>query len=319
MKKNNLKKWIKYIGNGLSIIAIVIIVNKFLGMNIDLNVIWNFRSMAFIIFALCLQSIMILLAGYPWKKIVEMFSFTKISFLKVINVFVKSNIYKYVPGNVFQYVARNELAVLSNISHVDVALSTAADTVGSLGVALVFSFFLLREDAVMYIKENLDITKFAFVFLVGVISVLVIGIILYMSFKDKIVEKINQYKRIISKDNIVDFFKILLFYVANNIINCIIYGIIFLGVLGETANVREILILMGSLVFSTIVGVITPGASGGIGVREAVMMFMTEEKFSLDAIVFSMLILRGVSILADVMAFGIIKLNAYIKKERRNV
>ena len=62
-------------------------------------------------------------------------------------VFTRSNLYKYVPGNVFQYVGRNKLAEDAQVSHVDVACATVLDVLGCVISTGIISVILLGSAA----------------------------------------------------------------------------------------------------------------------------------------------------------------------------
>ena len=59
--------------------------------------------------------------------------------------------------------------------------------------------------------------------------------------------------------------------------------------------------------FAWIIGFVTPGAPGGIGIREGVMLFVCGDEHS-DKIVLFVLVMRIASVLADVTAFAIGKI-----------
>ena len=70
--------------------------------------------------------------------------------------------------------------------------------------------------------------------------------------------------------------------------------------------------LTGAFMFAWIIGFITPGAPGGIGIRESVMIFVFGEAH--EEIMLFVLAMRISSILADIMAFIIGKLYSRLKK-----
>ena len=58
-----------------------------------------------------LFAVHMVIVGVPWKCITEYISGIKIPYPLVAFVVCKANLYKYLPGNVFQYVGRNESAM----------------------------------------------------------------------------------------------------------------------------------------------------------------------------------------------------------------
>ena len=62
---------------------------------------------------------------------------------------------------------------------------------------------------------------------------------------------------------------------------------------------------LGAYLFSWIVGFITPGSPGGIGIREAVMMLICGTFLDTPSIVLYAVMMRLASTCADIVAFGI--------------
>ena len=64
-------------------------------------------------------------------------------------------------------------------------------------------------------------------------------------------------------------------------------------------------VIIGGFILSWLVGYITPGAPGGIGVRELVLtLLFTDSVFvSSDTITMASALYRGISILGDLLAF----------------
>ena len=60
--------------------------------------------------------------------------------------------------------------------------------------------------------------------------------------------------------------------------------------------------MTGAFLFAWIIGFITPGAPGGIGIRESVMLLVSAQEYA-QAVMLFVLVTRLASILADVLAF----------------
>ena len=91
------------------------------------------------------------------------------------------------------------------------------------------------------------------------------------------------------------------YYFAQYIVSAGMYFLCIVLVVPE-ASVSEQVALTGAFIFAWIVGFITPGAPGGIGIREGVMIFVSGDKYS-DRIVLFVLVMRISSIIADIAAF----------------
>jgi uncharacterized membrane protein YbhN (UPF0104 family) len=75
------------------------------------------------------------------------------------------------------------------------------------------------------------------------------------------------------------------------------------------AETKELFALTGAFLFAWIIGFVTPGAPGGIGIREGVMLFVCGDQYA-DRIVLFVLVMRIASVFADVLAFLIGKIYA---------
>ena len=73
------------------------------------------------------------------------------------------------------------------------------------------------------------------------------------------------------------------------------------------ADTGELIALTGAFMFAWIIGFVTPGAPGGIGIREGVMIFVCGNSYA-DRIVLFVLVMRIASVFADVASFVIGKL-----------
>ena len=92
---------------------------------------------------------------------------------------------KYVPGNVFQYVGRNQLAADLHISHVDVACATVLDIVCSMLTPLLLIVVLMGKNMLELIRTYRN--NFLIVLGVGVavllLLFLVLNVTIQVSFK----------------------------------------------------------------------------------------------------------------------------------------
>ena len=300
-KTGRMQKIIKFIGKLLSVIAICFVVYKFIQIDFNWKEVLNVSNILICVGLILLQVAVIVTACYPWMSFVEILADKKIEFKKAMVVFTKANIFKYVPGNVFQYVARNELASVAELSHVDVAMATILDTVLSLAVAFVLSLCCLQGTVFTYIKNSgISAKKIVAVLLIGI---LILGVVIIALYKRWLKDKIKTYFKRINAKNGVHFLKILAYYLFKMAANCFNFFCIVAMIFGQNNSMNDMYRLMGSFVFSLIAGMITPGASGGIGIRESVMMFITEGAFDSSIIVSSMVLLRVISIFGDVLAF----------------
>ncbi|MCD8188277.1 MAG: hypothetical protein LUD57_06690 [Ruminococcus sp.] len=301
-KKPDLKRWAKLCGNIIMIAALAFIVKKFIDMDIDIKQFKSPRVIAALVIGIIVQTIIWLCAGYPWKVFTQSLSGKKIPFSEVMPVYTRSNIYKYLPGNVLQYVGRNQLASNMKISHVDVACATILDiifcVIGTGIVSVILLGSRISELVVEYGKQ------IAIVGIIGVILIAAVVVVMYIKFREKLREYLRRYSKALAPGNRANLAKGILYYFGQNALSAVMYFVSLSLIFNGEASVSELITYTGAFLFAWIVGFVTIGAPGGIGIRESVMIFICGEKFA-DKILLFVLVMRVASTIADVLAFFI--------------
>lgn len=296
-----MKKYVKIIGNIVMIAALAFVVKKLMDMDISYSQFRSGRVIAALVTGCVIQTVIIICSCFPWLMFTRSLSGVRIPFKAAMPVYTRSNIYKYLPGNVFQYVGRNQLAADMSISHVDVACATILDIMFCVFWTGVVSVILLGGR----IAELLE--KYGKnILLVGIAGVIVLAaviIVIRLKFAEKFREYISRYSKAFEKDNRPQLLSGIFYYFVHNCVSAGMYLICVMLVVPE-ASFSEQLVLTGAFMFAWIIGFVTPGAPGGIGIREGVMIFVGGDKYS-DRIILFALVMRFSSILADVIAFAI--------------
>lgn len=303
-----MKKVLKYIGNILTIIALIFIIKKIAGMQFDVTIFSRPMNWLILVAALLLYMLNLLFICFPWVQLVEIFSSKKIPMKTAMIVYSKSNILKYVPGNVFQYVGRNELAVKMEVSHVDVACSTIIDTAISLIMAIILSVLLMHG----YLKQLLSLfgKNMIITIIIVVVVLLIIACFLYFKFKDKFKLYLNKYAAAFrgNKKNIMKLLSCFIFYGFQNILLSLMYMGIVIFIFDQSLDFMNFVNLVGAQIIANVIGFLTPGAPGGIGIRETVMTIIGGSFLDSDIILMSMVVYRMINVVADVLYFFIMKI-----------
>lgn len=195
-----------------------------------------------------------------------------------LSIFGKSQIAKYLPGNVFHMVGRQVLAANAGCSHQKLLKSTVweiflhAFAAGFLGsILLVYS-----------VPDGL--TKF---------YALILTLLICFAFPS--------VYRLIEKDRV--------FALSGYIVFHMMGGLIFAYLINHFSHdaiaINQLAIIVGAYCFAWLAGFIIPGAPGGLGVREFVLYLLISpwinDKVLLNAIIVS----RVVTTLGDVGFFMI--------------
>lgn len=307
--KINIKKLIKLAGHLVVIAALAFVVKKIISMDIKLSDLSSPQVIGAFTLSLVIQAAQIIIACYPWLMFTRSLSGRKIPYSAAMPVYTQSNIYKYLPGNVFQYVGRNKLASDMEISHVDVACATILDVFFCVFWTGVVSVILLGSKIAELLGKygrNLLIVG-----AVGVLFLIAAAAVVKLKFSDRVKGYLSRYSKAFEKSNRPQLLSGIFYYFAHNCVSAAMYlGCIALIV--PQAETRELFALTGAFLFAWIIGFVTPGAPGGIGIREGVMLFVCGDQYA-DRIVLFVLVMRIASVFADVAAFLIGKIYSKAK------
>ena len=219
-----------------------------------------------------------------WKSILSLLTKKKLSF-SFVWVWLQSNVYKYLPGNVFNYVSRQIISKKMGVEHKILIESNIVEAL------LLASSSLVLSGSILYFIYDLSVNEY-FSFLNKnyiYVGLILVGLLLWY---------LNKFKKI----QIIDSKIVILCY------------LIFFLTLGASAYIIlnyqmkiefSFLLITAIYSFAWLVGFITPGAPGGIGVRESVFVILSNGLLTeSDAVVLSMM-LRFVSIVGEVILFVI--------------
>ena len=298
--KISIKSLVKLAGNLVVILALVFLVKKFMDMDVDYAQLASGNIAAAFVLSTVIQALLIIAACFPWLVFTQSLSGKKIPFSAAMPVYTRSNIYKYLPGNVFQYVGRNQLAADMSISHVDVACATVLDVFFCVLWTGVISVVLLGG-AIVELLEKYG-RNILIIGAVGIAAVILLAVIVRLKFMDKVKDYLSRYSKAIEKENRGKLIQGVAYYLVHNSISAVMYFLCLHLVFGDTAAASELLSLTGAFLFAWIIGFVTPGAPGGIGIRESVMIFVCGEKYEEKVLLF-VLTMRIASVIADLAAF----------------
>lgn len=307
-----MKKAAKIIGNLLMLAAVLFLIKKFIDMDVDFTQLASPPILGALAIGFLVQTVIVVMGTFPWLVFTQSLSGTKIPFSRAMPVFTRSNLYKYVPGNVFQYIGRNQLAADMDISHVDVACATILDVLFCVLSTGVISVMLLgsaiTELLLQYGKNFLLIGG------IGVAVLVLLLVLVLTKFRKPCRNYLSRYRRAFEKRNLPKLLQGVLYYFLQNAVSAAMYFAVLYLVFGGAAEGGTLLTLTGAFMFAWIVGFITPGAPGGIGIRESVMLMICGTAFEQEVLLF-VLVLRISSILADAAAFLIGTLAIHMQKK----
>lgn len=309
------KKYYKVIGTIVTVIALVFVVKKIVTMDVDWSMFASGRIIALIGGCVLVQTAVILFMSMPWVRFVRILSGTNIPMKDALPVYTKSNLMKYVPGNIFQYVGRNQLAADLKISHVDVACATVLDIVCSMVTPLLLIVVLMGKNMLELIQTYS--TNFLLVLGAGIAVLVLLFLLLRWKFREPLQRYFEKYRKLLNRKILIRVLGVFLLYVAQYIISTAMYAVPAVFLFDVPAE--KLGLFLGTYLFSWIIGFITPGAPGGIGIREAVMMLMCGSFLDTNTIMLYAVTMRLISTFGDIAAFLVgLLLDRIWKRQRQS-
>lgn len=310
-----LKKYYKLIGTIITVIALIFVIKKIVTMEVDWSLFAGVKPLTVISICTVVQAAVILFMSLPWLRFIRILSGTRIPAKSALPVYTKSNLMKYVPGNVFQYVGRNQIAADLQISHVDVACATVLDIVFTLITPLILIVILMGKNMLQLIQTYY--TNFLIVLGIGVIVVILLTCILRWKCRNILQKYLKKYQKLLRKDTALRILQVFFMYIVQYIVSTAMYALTAIILFGVPTD--QLGLFLGTYLFSWIIGFITPGAPGGIGIREAIMVLMCGNFMETDTIMLYAVTMRIISTFGDVLAFFIGIFFERIKKKNNTV
>lgn len=292
-----IEKAIKVIGNLLMLLSIVFIVKFIAEADIDFKTFTELRVLAgaFLLgVSIAAGNVMLALA---WKTNLEMFTDVPIHATQIIKIYTRSNLSRYIPGNVMHLATRNILGKELGLSQKDMAVSSIVEII--LQVATVAALILSLVAKTLYatvsqaIADGMIRSEWLIIVAVGIL--IVISVLTWM---------LKKRRRLFASLKSANILKSALLYAIFFSINALSFlAMVYLldntGLAGYTlSNVA------GFYLIAWFLGFITPGAPGGLGIREYVLLLLLSPVFGDSAVLLFAVSMRIVTIMGDGFAFA---------------
>lgn len=279
------------------VIAIIAIAGKLWEYRESINVEVTFTLLVNLFLACILYAIVVYMCPLIYKNTLYITSNRSVEFYKVANIYCKSNIYKYLPGNVMQYVGRNEIAVKEDVGHSKAAIATIIEIGVTFLSAILLTCIVSYDKAIEWISIYIDIDLKLILIAIGVVATLVIvGILIIKRFFNEL------YKSVFNPRAIILLVGTTLYSSLILLLNSLLYYYV-LWSLGIHLSIEGYWVGIGLYALSFVLGYITPGVPGGIGIREAIMVYFFSAYIVESEILTGAVIFRMVSIIGDFMAY----------------
>lgn len=270
------KNTIHWIGHILAVASIVFIGFKLFN-HIELVRMRGLISSSLMMNALLLSlayTLNLLLLVFGWHHII-LAEEGQLSLKTSLNIYGKSQIAKYFPGNIFHLAGRQWLGMQQGISQT-ILLKSSLWEIGLIAVAAVL--IGLTSLANLF-------TTFSAMILIMLIMIIGIAYVLTEFFKTGYVKA---------------FYAYLIFHIIAGLLFAVVLNLIDGNVFNQPASLA---ICISAYVLAWLVGFVTPGVPGGVGVREMVILVLLGHGYSEQTLLVALIVSRIVTTLGDLFLF----------------
>jgi hypothetical protein len=301
-----MKNKIYKIGNILVIISIVFIVKSILSLDTDLHkYFFDKRILIINSFLVLIITFVIFLNSYVYGIVLNTIIQRNISKIELNNIFLSSNLGKYLPGNIMHFVSRNIIGIRYGVNNINLIYATILEVIlviiSCLSLALISGFNFWVRTVLWYVQNYRNYIIIGF----WILTILILMFI-YLLKKDIInSKKVNVS---FSRKYYPLIFKAISINLITFSLTSMTFVILITTLLAKKINYEDALIIFSVYLISWLFGFITPGAPGGLGVRELILILFLGSIFTKEVLVAATIIHRFITILADVFAFILFKL-----------
>ena len=288
-----MSKKLRIIGIIAMAVAAVFLVQRFLAFDVEFAELFTAKTVPPMLFVTVAVMFTLFLGSCIWATWLSFFADKKPKILAAYSVYAKSNIAKYLPGNVGHYAIRQLYGTTLGIRQKDLFVSSVLEILCIALTAFILSLILAGEVVVAYIKDLLS-HEWALPVIIIVAAAIVIVIVFLTKKKGFKLSSVTDYLRR------KHFWRSFVSVFGITTVCMFIYGgtLLLLVNLYAGAGSVSLLMISGGIV-SWFVGFATPGVPGGIGVREAVLLLMLSHVMTEDVILYAALLQRISFVLAD--------------------
>ncbi|MEO0838348.1 MAG: lysylphosphatidylglycerol synthase domain-containing protein [Cyanobacteria bacterium J06643_5] len=237
-------------------------------------------------------------AGWVWTWILTDFN-QSTSSIRLIQAYLKTNIAKYLPGNVGHYIGRimaaKELRVSTSAATISVLLEPLLMAAAALIIVLLCSQFINESSIVLLIGQ--------------IIGLVVALCLLHPLFLNPVIRFVHRMKNKKSKTGNVSSISLSLTrYPLISLLGEL--GFLVLRACGfiltlyaiSSINFSQLPLILGAFSFAWMLGLVIPGAPGGLGIFEATAIGLLQQFFPVALIISASVLYRLISIVAEAVA-----------------
>ena len=302
-KKVKLKKQITQIlGWVISAVALYFVYHYVVQIDLEaakakLNIYWIPFLLVFIAIYVCLMSFL----ANGWRYVLELLHGSPLPKWRFIGIYTKTQIYKYIPSNLMHVIARIYFATKLGPSKRNVVQSYFLEIVFMVLIGLLIvgtctyaGVFSVSDELIVKIKEFSGGKLKGFSLGILGFGAIAIGFYLYKAFRN--------FDTSFSSENLLKIGKLILLLLGFFAGMGLVEYIVFANLLGMDVGYFYIL----ALFTITWLGMfIIPGAPGGIGIREFIVITLLAPIYGPDDPTIGILVFRVVTVVGDALLLPI--------------
>ena len=263
---------------------------------------WTVRSLTLLLLLAVMYTSGYLLSGYIWYLLLRGTG-ERPSYISTLSIYSISQFAKYIPGNVGHFISRIGLAASSGMKVSNVTLTVLIETAWSIGTAI-----LIGLGGIFLVGVYQDLVDISFGFGAGKLLAIVAVVVLIPFAGRYAIDFL--ILRFSDKNDPSDRTRIPSLYTLTVCFLLFTSIFVLLGVITDVAAQQMFGVPSGNFLLFTscftiawVVGLVVPGAPGGVGVREAVLLSLLSPEFGAAISVGIATVLRIITLLGDFLAF----------------
>lgn len=294
MEIQTIKKWVKPLGTLLMIASIVFIISRIAKLDIDFTLFFSARSLMIFITVTLFYAFAVFILANCWRVILTFIAKKETDKRQVNSIFIRSNLFKYLPGNVMHLVGRNLLGSELKIPQRNIAAATFTEIIFMCVVSFILAILTGWQTLPELIRTGINKVNGALIAAAAIMLAVTI-IFVFAALK----KKLKGYFTFAA-------FKAVLKCCAGYAAFFLILALSFICLLPLDFTTLCILKIASAVIISWLAGFIIIGAPGGIGIREAVLLFVLNGSYGETEILYAAILQRFAMILGEVIIFVIV-------------
>jgi len=276
-----LKKLFSAAGGILTACSILFVILKIKSYahQLDFSII-DYKSWSTIVICIVIYGLANFFLSFAWLNILHFYKIFTLHSRQAIKIYGISQLAKYIPGNIMHFASRQAYGMAAGMP----ATPLAKSALWELGlIAVVGALFIILATPLFFpaLTQLCALTLWAVVCLLGYVLT-------------------NQF---VSGYLARAFFQQLCFLAISGIV----FVAILLALKTTSTPLSSLISMGGAYVVAWLIGLITPGSPAGIGIREAFLLFLLNEKVVQEDLLVVVLVGRIITVGGDILFFLITK------------